>query len=296
MHRRACFATIAVICLGVGVWLGGCPSSTNTGADGTGGTGTNTDADNAAPTAAERAAAAVAAKSAQSLAQAVNAAQSPTAAEDNAQASYDIPAIDPMMEFGTCPQVGLQLSMAGLLMFDMTVDFGAGCQPFGSAEYTCSGAASGTFDQSEKRMQMTFNNLSCNDVQLGGTINVLYERTTTAVSLEGAFDLSYQDAVGPIQTTGAGNGSYDLEQYVTTVANFAGTATGDAEYGVTMTNLLMSFAQYGHFMPYGGEITVLGDTIRQCVVRFDENSPTTGVVQVSIAGLPFVPVNLYGVE
>ena len=60
-----------------------------------------------------------------------------------------------------------------------------------------------------------------------------------------------------------------------------------------MSNVKMSYATYGVGIPFSGETTVSGDGIRTMIVRFNENSPSTGVVEVSIDGSPFVEVPLY---
>ncbi len=291
MSRLVRIVVAASLCASVVAWLGGCPNQEGT--TGTGDNGANGTDQTPTPTDAEKDAVAAAAKSAGSLAQAVNTAQSPTGSEDN-QSSYELPTFDTTLNFGTCPQVALTASNLGTLLFDMIVDFGDGCQPYGTTDFICSGSGSGSLSQADKRLNMTFENISCESARLSGAVDIGYERLTSAVNVTGTFDLTYSDDAGTIQTNGTGDGSYDLTQYITTVANFEGVVTGTDAYNATMTGLKMCFATYQVFMPYAGELQVSGTAIRTCIVQFDENSPATGIVNVSIGGLPFVPVNVYG--
>lgn len=296
MSRLLCSVVAAGLCVSLAAWLGGCPGSQGTTPEGTGGTGTSDDTQAATLTTAEKDAVMAGAKSAESLAQAVATAQSPTGAEEEGESSYDLPEFDRTLDFGVCPRVALTATSDGMLTFDMTVDFGDGCQPYGTTEFTCSGSASGLFDQAEKKLNMTFENISCEAAKLTGAVDVVYERLASAVNVEGTFDLTYVDDLGTILTNGTGNGSYDLTEYVTTIADFEGVVNGEDTYDTTLTDVKMCYPTYQRFMPFAGELQVAGSTIRTCIVRFAEESPRTGLVQVSIGGSPFVSVNLYAAE
>ena len=45
-------------------------------------------------------------------------------------------------------------------------------------------------------------------------------------------------------------------------------------------------------MPSAGEVTLSGSDIRTIVIRFNEDTPTTGEVEISIDGSPFVSLNV----
>lgn len=287
MQRSSHLLLTVALCLGIGLWLGACPGAPT--ADDLTGT---SDTTGTSLTSAEQDSLDAVTSSSKSLAEAVNTAQSPTGG--GSESASDIPSVTQTQTFGVCPQVTLTTTNDGLLTFNMTVSFGTGCHPLGDENYTCSGQASGSFDQRQKNMNMTFENISCQSATLTGDVNVNYDRSATQVDVDGDWDLTYVDSYGTILTDGSGSGNYHLTQYVTTVDTFTGTVTdGTSAYQSTVTGIKISFPTYGVFMPYAGEIAVSGTGIRSYVVRFNENSPSTGIVEVSIAGGPYFQVPLY---
>ena len=60
----------------------------------------------------------------------------------------------------------------------------------------------------------------------------------------------------------------------------------------TMTGIMASWPTYESYIPYAGTMTLTGTDIRSYTVRFSTDSPTTGVVEVSINGSPYFEVDL----
>lgn len=274
--------TIVLLALTAAIWMGGCPSGTS---------GTTTDPNTL--TDAEKNAATTAARAVESLAQATGTAQS-TTNDPNDQSAFTIPTGVTERTFGNCPEVAFTLSNDDLLTFNLTIDFGTGCTPVYLPEYACAGAASGTFDQRNQNIQMTFNTITCGVATLTGDVNLDYERDASKVALDGAWDLTYVDSVGTVVTDGNGNCEYDRTAYITTIPSFTGTITAESKvWSATCTGIVTSFYNNSVFMPYAGQVTLTGPDIRDITIKFDEDSPTTGVVQVSVGGGPFFAVGLY---
>lgn len=289
MQTRTPFAWLASSIIAITLCAGGCP-----GTAGTSGTNGTSD-DSTSLTTTEQTAAKASADAAEALAQAFNTTQSPTGAEvaEN-QSSLEIPLGTKSLHFGSCPAVSMTASNDGTISFGMTVDFGSGCAPYGTEGYTCSGSASGTFSQRNKSINLTFQNISCAGDELTGSVDATYDRTSTTVTLTGTWSLTATDAAGSVSTAGTGNGDYNLSNYTTTIDAYTGTLTIDTgSFTTTMTGIKMSFPTYSAYMPYAGTITLSGNNIRTFVVTFTENSPSTGVVQVSINGAPAISVDLY---
>jgi hypothetical protein len=280
--------TLAAVTLtaGIVVWMGGCPGTTS--ADDTG------DSTGDALSNLEQDAIDAAQESAAALAQGMHTAQSISGGDN--QSSLVAPAGTQTLAFGSCPEVTMSLAgAASLFIFSATIDYGtAGCAPFGTSRYACTGSATGTFNQQDNTLDIGFQNIRCDGAALDGTIAGAWERSATSVGINGDFDLTWSNGDVSVSTTGTGTGTYDINNQATALNTFTGTTSdGTHTYNVTMTGIMMSFPTYERFMPYAGQITLSGTDIRTYIVRFNENSPTTGVVVVSIQGAPFVEVNLY---
>ena len=289
MKHITSICIMSMLGLALLTWMGGCPQDATTNTTGT--------TDTSSLTAGEEDAAQAAAQAGQSLAEAVNVTKTATDDDDD-QGSFDIPDIptgSQSITFGQCPEVELEVTNDGLLTFDMSIDFGTtGCTPYGWDDYICTGSASGTFDQSEQNLSVTFESISCNEATLTGTADVNYDIDGQAIDLDGDWDLTYVDDIGTIQTDGNGEGGYNASTYVTTITSFEGDVTDTVStWSTIMLGIHASYPTYGSYIPYSGTMTVSGPDIRTMTVRFNEDSPTTGVVEVSIGGAPYFNVNLY---
>ncbi|MCG3126097.1 MAG: hypothetical protein CHACPFDD_00926 [Phycisphaerae bacterium] len=195
---------------------------------------------------------------------------------------------------GTCPEVTLSASGQGALVFTAVIDFGDGCTPYGDSDYTCSGSATGTFDSLAQSVDVTFDGLECNGAELDGDAGLTYEIGQSQVALVGDFDLTFRDSGGTVEASG--DGSIDHvggDAPVTTFNEFAGTVTADNQsWTLGVENLPVSYATYGNFVPFGGNITLSASSIRTIVIRFNEDSPVDGSIEVSIGGGEFTETTL----
>ncbi len=204
---------------------------------------------------------------------------------------------------GACPEV----CKSGSLLdgeVDLSIDFTEqGCtawvDPEDGTEYVCSGSAIGSFSQSAHSIELTFNDICCNQEALDGSASLIYDLSVQAVEFTGDWDLTWRPGDEVIGTTGAGTGGYDFVEDVTSIPAFAGTVSDRTipedplEWSIEMTDILVSYLTYWSYLPYSGELALTGEDIRSLMLRFDENSPTTGEIQVSIGGGPYFAVNLF---
>lgn len=195
---------------------------------------------------------------------------------------------------GTCPEVTLSASGQGALVFTAVIDFGDGCAPYGDTDYTCTGSATGTFDSLAQSVDVTFDGLECNGAELDGDAGFTYEIGQGQVALVGDFDLTFSGGGETVEASG--DGSIDHvggDTPITTFSEFAGTVSADNQtWTLGVENLPVSFATYGNFVPYGGNITLSASTIRTIIIRFNEDSPIDGSIEVSIGGGEFTETTL----
>ena len=188
----------------------------------------------------------------------------------------------------------------------LTVDFGE--QPCTALvveeeDFTlvCSGNATGTFSLAEGSIGLVFDNISCNEQALDGTVDLSYELYYPGVALDGAWDLTWYPGDEAIGTEGNGKGAYEPAVSgccdVTSIEEFTGNITYEGyEWSTSIEDLLISLETYCSFIPYGGSITLDGPDIRTITITFTENSPTTGEVAISIDGGRSFTVSLYELE
>ncbi len=209
------------------------------------------------------------------------------------QSAIDIPTSG---SFGECPVVTIDTdgdASSQTLAISANFDFGSGCSPYGAENYTCSGSASGTLSQTGSGVNLSFDQLSCNGQSLSGSAAVSLDSSSVGVTVSGQFDLTYSGANGPVDIDGSGTCTHSPSTQVTTVDTFAGTvATGGSSWSAGMTSLEISYAQHRSFVPFAGTITLSAGTIRSITVRFNENSPVNGSIEVSIAGGDFAATTL----
>ena len=238
---------------------------------------------------AEKSAIQASAKSASAMSQAVGTTQSAVTADLTGTGKAAARAVT----VGTCPQVTTTVTNLVTLTFDASIDFGESCTPVGTEDLTCSGSASGSFSQAAKSINMTFNDISCTDETLGGSVDLTYGVSLTAVTLTGDWDVTWTTGDEVFTVDGTGTCGYDLSGSVTSVSSYDGTSSGpDGSWATTMTDILISYTK-GSYIPYSGTMTVSGSDIRTMTVRFNEDSPTTGKVEVKVGPSPFVTVDLH---
>ncbi len=259
----------------------GCPADTTNDTGNTGGTGSTDTSDTLNETQTEALTAAL--DSVESLTTSVGTTQGATQGEDS-QAS--------LSTTNTCPAVSFQAATAAVVDASLTLDFGDGCNALGSDDYFCSGQASGEFSST---LAVEFTALSCNNNSLDGTVDFSFDRDGDDVNFSGGWDLVATQGDATLRTEGEGDATYVAEDAATTINVFTGSIrTHDGEtYGFDLATIATSYATYGNFIPFDGELTLSGATIESFTVRFDANSPTTGDVQVSVNGGDFVDYNLF---
>lgn len=288
------YAILGGLSVTLAALFGGCPQTGDTGNNQNNNNNTSTDLSTS-----EEEAISAALQSTESLANATGTVQSPTSAEVE-ESALDLPeqGSNEQVEFGTCPNVSLAASgsaQSGNAGLSLTIDFGDGCLPFDDGQYECSGQATGTFSQSNKTIDCSFDSLNCNGNSLDGDAALSYQFTPSNVSLTGDWNLTWDDNGDTFVTDGLGDVDYDRDEHATTISSFVGelTTPDDEQYDTTFTNVQTSFESNGNFVPSAGTITLDGDNIRTITIEFNSESPSTGVVEVTIGnGTPF-EVNIF---
>jgi hypothetical protein len=195
--------------------------------------------------------------------------------------------------FGTCPVVSTTISLEEQITADMTIDFGEGCSPYDVDWFICSGSATGTFRQADRKIELSFDALGCGEQTINGASSVVYNLTNTIVAVAGSWDLDYVFNDTSYGTAGAGSGQYDRDARQATITTFGGTVSdASGSWAVQVDEVVISLANNATLLPSSGEVTLSGDDIRTIIVRFDENTPVTGEIQVSLDGNDFVTVDL----
>lgn len=230
---------------------------------------------------------AAAMKAAGALTQATSTAQSPVRTEGDPAGQGVV--------FGSCPVVTLAANPAGEedLALTLTVDFGTGCVPPGLTGYTCSGSATGSFSSTSKHIGVAFHQITCNSRSLAGSADVNYTIGATGVNLDGSFNLTWTAEGEATTVAGQGIVGYDNSAKASTIATFNGSISGaGGTYTVSFADVVVSYQNNANLIPSAGVITLSGAGLRTLTIRFDANSPSTGQVEVSIAGGPFFSVDL----
>jgi hypothetical protein len=286
---RRLIVTLAV-CGGVAL-LTGCPQTdTQTAGIGVGSTQNTTN--RTTLTGAESGAVDLSALISEAFNSAAATASATTGGQEDA--AQNIPTGQTEGAFGSCPQVTLATEGVGSGSLSATIDFGDGCAPFGSSQYTCSGSASGSFAQNQSTVEVSFDNLNCNDQTLAGEAELAYDISTSGVGLNGAWNLQWTSGASVIETDGNGDVTYDADNGQTTISSFAGSITDNgAVYTALLTGMQVSYATYENFVPFAGTMTLTGEDIRSLTVTFNSDSPTSGEVAVSVNGSPAIEVNLF---
>lgn len=195
--------------------------------------------------------------------------------------------------FGTCPAITVD-SSADEQTLTVSLDFGEGCSVMGIPGFTCQGSATGMIDADDRRLDLAYDSIGCEGYStLDGTLSTGYVIGDDVVSMDSTWDIAVFYEADTLTTAGTGTGDWTTD-LVTTINEYSGsTSYNEDTWETQLSGLVVSYAANGNYIPYAGEITFSGPNIRNLVVRFDENSPSTGDVQVSIAGSPFFTVNLY---
>ena len=193
---------------------------------------------------------------------------------------------------GSCPQV-TTATTEGQQGLAVALDFGEGCAPYGTTGYTCSGSADGELDLTGRTLSLTFEAIGCNTYSLDGSVALAWDRSVDEVELDGDWDLSWTADDATYGTDGAGVCRYDLDALATTVDTFTGSVTdATTTYSCDLTDVVISLVNNETLIPSSGTVTLTNDQVGALSIRFDEDSPSTGEVEVSINGGPYLPWDL----
>lgn len=223
--------------------------------------------------------------SAASLFEAAGVTQTPAGAVNNAAT------VPGELSFGTCPVVTTTVGQGAV---DLSINFGTTpCVPAVFPDLTCTGSAVGTFNAGASTIAITLNAIGCNGKSLNGAAAVNFSLSQAGVGLEGTFDLMWLADGIMVSTNGAGQFQYNHTAQTTTVPSFSGTLTCvDGTYSTVCTGLVVSYQNNANLIPSAGTIELFGEGIRSLVITFNENSPITGLVQITINGRETVEVNI----
>ncbi len=208
---------------------------------------------------------------------------------------------DLLGQTGTCPVV-TRTAGEGVTLLSVTVDFGSGCTTDypTTYQYSCSGSATGSYDVLSHTVSLTFAPLACGQSSLAGaaTVSASFDALAGRAVLEGEWNLDWTYQSDVTHTEGNGTCWYTLSTLTTEIPQFTGsiTAAGEELWQCTIADVALSYVTYASYIPYSGTITLDGESIRLIVVRFNENSPIDGNIEVSIDGAPFFTVNLAALE
>lgn len=197
--------------------------------------------------------------------------------------------------FGTCPVVTIDIE-TGQPTFTVAVDFGAGCSPANNV--TCAGNVQATINAPAAHVNVIFNSLGCNEIQVAGTIDADFALTQFGGSLDGFWNLSGQDGRGAAEINCEGTANYDVSSDTATLTNLLGSlVAGGVMYTAFFEDIQVSLGTYGNFTPFGGSIVVTGAAVEGTMtVTYNAQSPVTGEVQVSLNGMAPFTVNLESFE
>lgn len=250
--------------------------------------GTDDPSENTDPSDAELKAVDVAIDAIEALAQAINTTQN---AADQGDVGFG------QVLPSTCPTIATSEGFGDAFGLSVFINFGTVDNPCtlpGTDDYTCSGTAGASVNLQSGTITVDFNDLNCGEDVLTGSATVTFGLQPPQVILTGQWDLTKTGDEGTIRTAGEGATSFDRTQSVTTISTFDGAVSdGSQSWQVTLTGIQLSRVNNGSFVPFGGTAVVSADHIPTVTIEFNEDSPTTGQVQVQIGVRPPLTVNLF---
>lgn len=202
--------------------------------------------------------------------------------------------IAPIGQFGSCPAV---VFVASAPTAAIQFDFGTGCT---AGAQTVAGALELRVTRTSRTLDVTFDEFRVAERAVTGAVSVALSRLGDSVTLAGEFDLATAgvgalDGSGDVTITRAGVVSINSADATVTAAD--GTA-----YRVVLDGCVIDPATHGNFIPQAGTATFelptdgAGPDLVTVVVRFDADSPSTGVVRVQVGTAPAVDFTLPDVD
>lgn len=274
MTRHAFLLTAAIA---VFVATGGCPTTATT---------------DQALTVIQTAAVEAAVSGSAGLASTTDLAQAASESEGKDQTAQSIADIS----FGSCPEITLTNLSLTLRTAAATLNFGAGCKPYDAAEFTWSGQAAAQVDLGEMTVAAQFDALTAGPYALDGQFDLLWERTSSGVALEGEWDFETTNDGATAGFDGAGTATFNA-QTPSTLLEFDGALTYEGNtWAATLKDVLVSYVENANLIPAAGTVTITGTEVGTLSLAFDESSPKTGEIEVRINGGPAFPYTLAAFE
>jgi len=196
---------------------------------------------------------------------------------------------DLLINFGTCPEVTFETDEQGNNPPSLTVDFGNGCAPNAVETTTeCSGSATGTITFFPRVVTLAFSDFGCGQRNTDGDVELGWTRTNNTVTVDGTWDLTVTPNDGVASSTeGSGTATYDNSTRSTTITTYNGMLMRAGNTWTTeLEDIEVSYQNNENLIPFAGTATVTGTRVGTIVATFDENSPTTRIIMLSINGGP----------
>jgi len=196
---------------------------------------------------------------------------------------------DLLVNFGTCPEVTFETDDQGNDPPSLTVDFGNGCAPNAMEGTTeCSGSATGTITFFPRVITLAFSDFGCGQRNTDGDVELNWTRTNDTVTVDGTWDLTVTPNDGIASSTeGSGTATYDNSTRSTTITTYNGMLMRAGNSWTTeLEDIEVSYQNNENLIPFAGTATITGTRVGTIVATFDENSPTTRVIMLSINGGP----------
>lgn len=207
--------------------------------------------------------------------------------------SLDVNTDTGTLTVGTCPEATFT-SGETTGTFSMSLDFGDGCADSDETTPTCVGTVTGSATPAQSTLEATFDDFNCDDFGVDGTVSVEYALSTGISVLNGDWNITV-NGEGDAQYSTDGNDELQIDSSDRSVVipTFAATVSdGTSEWNMSFVELGIDYHTYGNFVPYAGWIEIYSDSTRDVTIRFNENSPSTGVVEISVDDSPYFEVDL----
>lgn len=190
--------------------------------------------------------------------------------------------------FGTCPMVTLAMSESDAPQALVTADFGNGCEVSGLDGLMCSGSASGTLGSAPNTLALSFESFGCDDRTVTGSSTQTWSRGAGDIVFDGMWNLSIAQPDAPLVTlNGGGTLTFDASAGQSTITDFSGTFTrGAMSWNLSTSSLAVSYVDNANLIPSSGSLTIEGTQVGTIVVTFSSESPSTGIVQISVDDAP----------
>ncbi len=202
-----------------------------------------------------------------------------------------LPAVDRVdtnedADASVCPAISLELVDSALTL---ALDYGTGCSAANQGNAFISGALAITGNSVTRTLDFTYDELSIDDRTVDGAINLTFMPAAAATTVNAAYDVRASDHG---RATGDAVVSVDFvtRQMTMTTGTLTFVNLDDETSTAVAENLFYDPVLYGNFIPAGGTITFevlndatpAGDDTIDIVVTFDEQSPVTRTVSVTV--------------